>query len=129
MEKELIIADNPLAKFYLTILRNKSTAPKTFRKCVKNGFILGYEASKYLKWRKTVIETPLAKSEGIEHERPVYIVEVLGASIPMIEGFWDAIPWAGPGLIAVRRKEEADRVEVEVFYERLPSDLSIILYS
>jgi len=42
----------------------------------------------------------------------------------MIEGMWDAIPWAGLGLIAARRKEQTDRVEVEVFYERLPSDLS-----
>jgi len=125
MEKDLIIIDNPLAKYYLTILRSKNTTPKIFRDHIRKlGFILGYEASKYLKWRKVFIETPLAKTEGLEPAKPVYIVGILGASIPMIEGIWDVIPWAGLGLIAARRKEYPGKVEVEVYYERLPEDLS-----
>jgi len=79
MEKELIVVDNLLAKYYLTILRSKTTTSKTFREYVRKiGFILGYEASKYLKWRKTTIETPLAKSEGLEPDRPVYSWNIRG---------------------------------------------------
>lgn len=126
MEPDLIVIDNPLAKHYLTVLRDHRTTPKIFRDYIRRlGFILGYEASRYLRWKKVFVETPLAKSEGIELGKPVLIVGILGASIPMIEGIWDALPWAGLGLVAARRREYPDRVEVDVYYERLPEDLSI----
>ncbi|ADI31771.1 uracil phosphoribosyltransferase [Staphylothermus hellenicus] len=126
MRGDLVIVDNPLVKYYLTILRDHRTTPKIFRDYIRRlGFILGYEASRYLRWKKVFVETPLAKSEGLEIGKPVLIVGILGASIPMIEGIWDALPWAGLGLVAARRHEYPDRVEVDVYYERLPEDLSI----
>jgi uracil phosphoribosyltransferase len=126
MQGEVILVENPLAKYYLTILRDHRTTPKVFRDYIRRlGYILGYEASRFLKWKKVFVETPLARAEGIEPGKPVLIVGILGASIPMIEGIWDAIPWAGLGLVAARRRELIDGVEVEVYYERLPDDLSI----
>ena len=121
----VVVIDNPLARHYLTILRDRDTPPRLFREYMRKlGFILGYEASKYMKWSSVFVETPLAKAEGLKPGKPVLIIGILGASIPLVQGIWEAIPWAGLGLIAARRVEYEDRVDVEIYYERLPKDLS-----
>ncbi|MET1160139.1 MAG: uracil phosphoribosyltransferase [Thermoprotei archaeon] len=122
--EDVIVIENNLAKYYLTILRNKDTPPKLFRKYLRKlGFILGYEASRYLKWRSVFVETPLARASGVKPGKPVIIVGILGASIPLVEGILEAIPWAGVGLVAARRIESVEDVEIEVYYERLPETL------
>ncbi len=124
-EENVYIIDNPLAKHYLTILRDKNTSPKLFREYLRKiGFILGYEASHHIKWRKVFVETPLARAEGYMVGKPVMIIGVLGASIPLVYGIWDALPWAGLGLVAARRIESGKEIDVEIYYERLPDDLS-----
>lgn len=123
--KKVVLIDNPLAKHYLTILRDKSTPPRIFREYMRRvGFIMGYEVSKLLKWRVTNVETPLAEASGLEPEGKLLIIGVLGASIPLINGMWEALPWAGLGLIAAKRIESEGGVDVNVFYERIPDDLS-----
>jgi len=122
---KIIVIDNPLAKHYLTILRDKNTPPSTFREYMRKiGFILGYEASRFLKWKNIFVDTPLARANGLKIGKPIYIVGVLGASIPLIQGIWDALPCAGLGLVAAKRIEYDYGVDVEVYYERLPTDLS-----
>lgn len=126
MYTQITVIDNPLAQHYLTILRDKNTKPMIFREALRRlGFILGYEAAKHLRWRRVFVETPLAKAEGVKPSKPLLIVGVLGASIPLIEGMWEALPWAGLGLVAARRREDlAEGVEVDIYYQRLPDDLS-----
>jgi len=119
------VVDNPLAKHYLTVLRDRNTPPHVFREYLRKlGFILGYEASKHLKWSSVFVETPHARASGLKPSKPVLIVGVLGASIPLIYGMWDAMPWAGLGLVAARRVESDEEVDVEMHYYRLPEDLS-----
>lgn len=126
MESEKIyVINNPLAKHYLTILRDRSTPPHVFREYLrKTGFVLGYEASRYLRWSNVFIETPLARANGLKPRKPVLIVGILGASIPLAHGIWDAIPWAGLGLVAARRIESSEELDVEIYYQRLPDVLS-----
>lgn len=121
----LFVIDNKLAKHYLTVLRDKSTRPAAFREYMRRlGFVLGYEASKYVKWSSVAVETPLARAPGLKPESPLLIVGILGASIPLVQGVWDALPWAGLGLVAARRVESEGGVEVEIYYQRLPRELS-----
>jgi uracil phosphoribosyltransferase len=123
---ELILIDNPLARYYLSVLRDKDTTPKSYRDAVRKlGFIVGYEVSKRLRWSKMFIETGAARAEGVFPSKPVYIIGVLGASIPMMHGIWDALPWAGLGLVAAKRRVTGGDLEVEVFYERVIQDLSL----
>lgn len=123
--KKVVLIDNPLANHYLTVLRDRNTKPKVFREYMyRVGFILGYETARLLNWRRIVVETPLAKANGLEPEGKLLIVGVLGASIPLVYGMWEALPWAGLGLVAAKRVEKREGVEVNVFYERLPNDLS-----
>ncbi|WP_048813435.1 uracil phosphoribosyltransferase [Desulfurococcus mucosus] len=121
----LILVDNPLAKYYLSILRKPATTPGLFREYMRKlGFIIGYEVSRHLEWRRVFIESGMGRAEGVYPSRPLYIVGVLGASIPLVHGIWDAMPWAGLGLVAARRIVGEGRVEAELYYERMPSDLS-----
>lgn len=120
-----IIIDNPLSKYYLTLLRRHDTPPSVYREALRKiGFILGYELAKYFLWKDVVVETTTVKSIGIIPRNPVYIIGVLGASIPLMHGMWEALPWAGLGLVATRRKHVDNELHVELYYERLPEDLS-----
>lgn len=118
--------DNPLAQYYLSVLRDRRTTPKSYRDALRKlGFIMGYEISRRLKWTRAFVDTGLGRAEGLYPARPLLIVGVLGASVPFMHGVWDAMPWAGLGLIGARRRVEGGAVKVEVFYERLPDDLSL----
>jgi len=125
LSENVYVVDNPLAKYYLTILRNRETPPHVFREYLrKTGLVLGYEVSRYLKWSGVFVETPLARASGLKPGKQLIIVGVLGASLPLVYGMWEALPWAGLGLVAARRIEERGDVEVEVYYYRLPDDMS-----
>ncbi|MEM2009733.1 MAG: uracil phosphoribosyltransferase [Thermosphaera sp.] len=125
MNSNLILVDNPLAKHYLTFLRRKETPPNLFREYVRKiGYIIGYEVSRLLKWRTGFVETSTAKAEGVFPGRQLYIVGVLGASIPLMHGIWEMLPWAGLGIVAARRFKIEDKVMVKLYYDRIPDDLS-----
>ncbi len=121
----VIVIDNPLAQYLLARIRDKNTPPSTFRKILEDlGFILGYEISRLLKWDKIVVETPLAETTGIKPKEKLYIIGILGACIPLVQGMLKALPWAGLGLVAARRIEKEESIEIEVYYKRLLEDLS-----
>lgn len=119
------VIDNPLAKYYLSCLRDKNTRPDTFRMYMEIlGIYLGFELSRYLDWEEVDVETPLAKAKGLKPSGKLLIVAILGASIPLVTGIVKVLPWAGIGLIAARRIEKEGGVEVNVYYKRLPENLS-----
>lgn len=120
-----VVIDNPLSKYYLTLLRRHDTPPSVYREALRKiGFILGYELARYFLWKDVIVETTTVKTIGVAPKNPVYIVGVLGASIPLMHGMWEALPWAGLGLVATRRKHVDNELHVELYYERLPEDLS-----
>ena len=123
-DKRVYIIDNPLAKYLLTILRNKNTLPPKFREVMRKlGFILAYEISRELMWKEITVETPLSKARGIEPYTNIWIIAILGAGVPLAQGIHEAFPWAGLGFIAARRIEEDKDIRVEVYYERMPESL------
>ena len=123
-DKRVYIIDNPLAKYLLTILRNKNTLPPKFREVMRKlGFILAYEISRELMWKEITVETPLSKAKGIEPYTNIWIIAILGAGVPLALGIHEAFPWAGLGFIAARRFEEDKDIRVEVYYERMPESL------
>lgn len=123
-DKRVYIIDNPLAKYLLTILRNKNTLPPKFREVMRKlGYILAYEISRELMWKEITVETPLSKAKGIEPYTNIWIIAILGAGVPLAQGIHEAFPWAGLGFIAARRFEEDKDIHVEVYYERMPESL------
>lgn len=113
----------PLARYVLRILRDKETPLTEFRYAMRlAGLILALEISRELQWRPVTIETPLnVKTEELELETQPLLVGILGASIHMLEGFQQVYREAPVALVAAKRRELHEDVEIAVFYERLPS--------
>lgn len=119
----VLTAENPLASMILARLRNRSTGLRDFRYYMKlAGIILGVEVARFLEWSEVQVETPLGeKTRELELGSQPLVISILGAAIPLVEGFLEVYPEAPVGLVAARRVEEGERLEIEVKYSRMPS--------
>jgi len=117
--------ENPAARWILRWLRDEKSDVQVFREWMRRaGFLLAVYTSRELYWRELKVKTPLGvETIEMEPERDPLIVGVLGASLPLVEGFSQLYPSAPIGLVAARRKEEKDNVRVELYYERLPEKI------
>lgn len=113
---------NPLARHVLRVLRDRYTEYETFRRYMRiAGTLLAVYSLGEAEWREARIVTPLnAEAVELEPAAPVYVVGVLGASLPLLEGFTEVAPWIRIGLVAAKRVEEGGPVRTEVYYVRLP---------
>ncbi len=112
----------PYARWLLSRLRNSSTRPWEFRQYMREaGRLLAIEVSRELEWSKVRVETPLkAYAEELELASPPLLIGILGAALPLLEGFSEVYPTARIGLVAARRVEDKRDVRVELYYRRLP---------
>ena len=115
----------PLARYVLYVLRNHKTSFPTFRRFMRlAGNILAVEVSRDLEWVEEEVETPLAaKAKEYRLAKHPLLVGILGASIPLLEGFLDVYSESPVGLFAARRRETREGVEIDVFYTRLPKSI------
>jgi len=105
--KNLVLINNPLAKHYLTRIRDKKTSYSDFREYVdKLSLILAYESSYELSLRNKRIETPLAMFKGSEVYEEIVLVPVLRAGLGLMNGFIQFFPKARVGHIGVYRNEK-----------------------
>lgn len=122
-----VIGDlNPLARVVLRVLRDRDTGYEDFRRYMRiaGALLATYSLPSVARFRDVEVVTPLdSRARELKPEGPLYVIGVLGAAIPLLEGFIDVAPWARVGLVAARRIEEGGRVMTEVFYVRLPKRL------
>src|SRR6478736_6551280 len=110
---------NSIANQFLLELRDKSIQQDRlrFRKNMERlGEIMAYEVSKKLKYKKTVIETPLGKKETSELERQPVLITVLRAGLPYFQGFCNFFDKADCGFIGAYRKEEGYDIKINLEY-------------
>lgn len=123
MEITVIGETAPIARWILRHLRDKNVGVESFREWMKRaGIVLASHMSREIEWREVTVTTPL-EVEAVEYEpveKPL-LVGILGASIPLLEGFETVYPGAPVGLVAARRIEEGEKLEIKVYYERLPA--------
>ncbi len=117
--------ENPLARWILRWLRDEKTGPRDFRVWMKKaGMLLAVYTSMEIDWLETRVKTPLdVEAVELEPARKPLIVGILGASLPLVEGFEELYPGSPIGLVAARRFEDKDGVVVKVYYERLPEKI------
>ena len=133
MERVRVIGDEvPYARWLLARLRDRSTPPDEFRRYMRDaGRLIAIYSSRELEWVKVGVSTPLgAVAEELDLASPPLVVGVLGAGLPLVEGYTDVFPTSRIGLVAARRYEGADGVRVELYYRRLPSShggVSVVL--
>lgn len=117
----LIVLDHPLALHYLTILRDKSTAPEAFRAAARRlTHALVIEATRDLPLIDVEVETPLEVTEGHRTSR-VVAISVLRAGLGMLDAVTDMIPHVEVGFAGVQRNEETAE-PVEYYFK--PPDLA-----
>jgi len=120
----VVIADHPLVTHKLTVLREKSTPPPTFRLLIEELMtLLGYEATREVRVEPHEIETPVSPTTGVRLSSPApLIVPILRAGLGMLEGMVKLLPTAEVGFLGMKRDEET--LLPETYAERLPDDLA-----
>jgi uracil phosphoribosyltransferase len=120
----VVIADHPLITHKLTVLRDKTTPPPTFRLLVDELMtLLAYEATREVRVEPVAIETPVAPTTGVRISQPApLIVPILRAGLGMLDGMVKMVPTAEVGFLGMKRNEET--LEPETYAERLPDDLN-----
>jgi uracil phosphoribosyltransferase len=116
----LTVLDHPLAKHYLTVLRDESTLPEEFRAAARRlCYFLVMEATRDLPISEMPVQTPLEGTTGHKTSKVVAIA-VLRAGLGLLDAVIDLIPYVKVGFAGVQRNEETAE-PVEYYFK--PPDL------
>jgi uracil phosphoribosyltransferase len=115
----LTVVDHPLAADLLTVLRDASTTPPSFRQTAERlGYLLVAEAISDMSTDSVEILTPLEVTTGTRLRRPVVAVAVLRAGLGLLESVLTLVPDAAIGFAGVQRNEET--AEPMEYYTKFP---------
>ena len=115
---------HPLVAHKLSRLREKHIEPKKFRELVREiAALLAYEATADLLVMPREVETPLAKTMGVELQEKIGLIPILRAGLGMVEGIWELMPVAEVWHIGLYRDERTLR-PVE-YYNKLPLEQTV----
>lgn len=120
----LHVADHPLIRHKVTVLRDKRTPSPTFRLLVDELVtLLAYEATREVAVVECEVETPLTTATGTKiADPPPIIVPILRAGLGMLDGMTRLIPSAEVGFLGLKRDEQT--LEAVTYANRLPEDLT-----
>ncbi len=103
----VVVAQHPLIKHKLGLVRMKQTEPWLFRELVNEiTYLMLYEATRGLRTRPIAIETPLMPTTADWLEDNVVVVPILRAGLGMLDGFLRLIPLAKVGFLGIYRDHE-----------------------
>ena len=114
----LTVIDHPLARHYLTILRDENTQPEAFRSAARSlTYALVLEATKALPVDEVAVTTPMEQTKG-HRIHDVVAIAVLRAGLGMLDAVLDLIPGCKVGFAGVQR-DESTATPME-YYAKLP---------
>lgn len=117
-------SSHPLVAHKLSLLRDKRTDSKNFRELVREiATLMVYEATKDLSVSPKMLETPLAKMEGVELNANIGLVPILRAGLGMVEGVWNLMPSAEVWHIGLYRDERT--LKPVEYYNKLPIEPTV----
>lgn len=120
--RNVYIMDHPLIKHKISILRDKNTDTKEFRKLAYEiSLLMGYECTRDLTLVDHEIETPMGKTVGHFIDKQVAIVPILRAGLGMVDAMLELVPAARVGHIGLYR--DHDTLEPVEYYCKLPTDV------
>lgn len=115
------VIDHPLARHYLTVLRDQRTTSEQFRAAARRlTYLLIHEATAEAPLLEVEITTPLETTTGHQMQGVVAIA-VLRAGLGMLDAVIDLIPGVKVGFAGLQRNEET--ALPSEYYFKLP-DLS-----
>jgi len=114
----LTVVDHPLARHYLTTLRNSQTGNENFRAAARRlTYALVLEATKGVPTKDGPVSTPMGDTTGYVLA-DVVAVAVLRAGLGLLDAVLDMIPHVKVGFAGVQRDEET-AAPIE-YYVNLP---------
>ncbi len=115
---------HPLVAHKLALLRQKDTEPKKFRELIREmAALLVYEATADLLTNPITVETPLARTVGIELREKIGLVPILRAGLGMVEGVWGLMPTAEVWHIGLYRDQRT--LKPVEYYNKLPVEPTV----
>lgn len=117
----LHVFNHPLINHKLSIIRNKTTNTKDFRQTLNEiAGLMAFEVTRDLPTKEIEVETPLAKTKGVEIAKDIVLVPILRAGLGMVEGISNLIPTAKIGHIGLYRNEET--LQPVYYYAKFPKE-------
>lgn len=119
----LTVFDHPLIQHKLSLVRERTTGFRGFRKLI--GEIAGlmvYEVTRGFPTTEVVVETPMERTATRRLASTITVVPILRAGLGMAEGILDVMPEARVGHLGLRRDEATLRPTT--YLERLPPNLN-----
>ncbi len=114
----LTVVDHPLARHYLTTLRNSDTSNESFRAAARRlSITLVMEATRDVPTAEEPVGTPMGTTTG-HRLSDVVAVAVLRAGLGLLDAVVDLIPHVKVGFAGVQRNE--DTAEPIEYYVNLP---------
>ena len=117
------VADHPLVRHKLTLLRQKERSTNSFRKLMAEvSLLLGYEATRDLPLVDEEIETPLGKMRApVLDGKKVVLIDIWRAGTGMVEGMLEILPSARIGHIGLYRDPET--MGAVEYYFKFPHEM------
>lgn len=117
------VADHPLVRHKLTLLRQKDRSTNSFRKLLAEvSLLLGYEATRDLPLVDEEIETPLGKMRApLLDGKKVVLIDIWRAGTGMVEGMLEILPSARIGHIGLYRDPET--MGAVEYYFKFPHEM------
>ncbi|MBR1736674.1 MAG: uracil phosphoribosyltransferase [Firmicutes bacterium] len=118
---ELHIADHPLVKNKLALLRNSNTGNKEFREIASEiAMLICYEATKDYPTERITVDSPMGEVECEILSKKIAVTAILRAGLGMVDGILDLIPNANVGHIGLYR--DPDTLLPIEYFCKLPVD-------
>ena len=115
---QLTVVDHPLARHYLSILRDEHTEPEAFRAAARRlTYHLVETATEDTALAEYTVQTPLEATTGYRFPKMV-AVAVLRAGLGMLDAVVDLLPGVKVGYAGVQRNEET--AQPEEYYVKFP---------
>ncbi len=122
---EVRVVDHPLARAWLTTLRDERTDNAGFRAALRElTLVLVYEAVRDAPCEAVPIRTPIGQAVGSRLAKPPLLVPVLRAGLGMVYDALAAMPGSRVGFVGVARDEETH--QAVPYLESLPDDLTAL---
>ena len=121
--KGVTVITHPLVQHNLAQLRDRQTRPQEFRRLLgETASLMIYEATRSFAVKKVSVQTPLARTEGVQLEREIVLVPVLRAGLGMLDSILQLIPYARVGFIGLRREETT--LQAQFYHKSFPKNLA-----
>jgi len=119
MSKNLYVLNHPLKGGFLKLLRDKDSAPETFRaQANRLGGLLAVEVARDLNVAAQSFDTPICTRQEDVVSDKVALVPILRAGIGLVDPFLDLMPNAHVHFLGMYRDEETH--DPVAYYNKLP---------